>query len=150
MSKNRIFWHLVPRNPWIKIFFKILAVSLFLLNWPLTSCKVSEKLNERSPRYLKTDGQTDRRTDRRTDKGDYHGPHRVNPGSKIDTGAFLLQIKQKKVNMDKFLMYPQYLLIHGVSNLVIYRMTLLLLITIILSYWVYVNNLWQILFISHF
>ena len=44
-------------------FFKIPAVSLFLLYWPPTSCKVSEKINEWSLRYLKMDT--------RTDKGDY-------------------------------------------------------------------------------
>ena len=60
--------------------FKIASVSLFLLYWPLTSCKVSEKTNERFPRYLKTDGRT---TDHgRTNEGDYYGPNRVNPGSK--------------------------------------------------------------------
>ena len=64
-------------NPQIKIFFKIQAVSLFLLYGPATSCKISEKTNERSPRYLKTD----RRTDGQTDKGDYYGPQWVNPGS---------------------------------------------------------------------
>ena len=46
-------------NPRIKIFFKILAVSLSLFYGPPTSCKVSEKNNKHSPRYLKTDGQTD-------------------------------------------------------------------------------------------
>ena len=45
----------------------------------LTSCKKLEKTNELSPRYLKTD----RRTDERADKGDYYGPHRVKPGSKM-------------------------------------------------------------------
>ena len=55
--------HFFTINPQIKIFFKIPAVSLFLLYWPLTSYKVSEKTNERSPRYLKTDGQTDGPTD---------------------------------------------------------------------------------------
>ena len=55
MSKKPSFWHLIPLNPRIKIFFKIPVVSLFLLHWSLTSCKVSEKLNERSRR---TNGQT--------------------------------------------------------------------------------------------
>ena len=57
VSKNPNFWHQ------IKIFFKIPDLSLFLLYWPLTSSKVLEKLNERSPRYLKTDGRTNGRTD---------------------------------------------------------------------------------------
>ena len=35
----------------------------FLLYCPATSCKVSEKTNERSLRYLKTDGYTDGHTD---------------------------------------------------------------------------------------
>ena len=46
--------------------------------------QVSEKNNERSPRYLKTDEE---QTDQRTNKGDYHGPHRVNLGSKISKKA---------------------------------------------------------------
>ena len=29
MDKNHYFWHLLPLNPQIKIFFKIQAVSLF-------------------------------------------------------------------------------------------------------------------------
>ena len=33
-------------------------MSLFLLYWPLTSCKISEKTNERSLGYLKTNRQT--------------------------------------------------------------------------------------------
>ena len=53
----------IPLNFQIKIFFKISALSLFLLHWPLTSCKVSERTNERSQRYLKTDRRTDGRTD---------------------------------------------------------------------------------------
>ena len=56
------FWNLIPLNPWIKTFFKIPAVSVFLLYRPPTSCKVSGKTNERSLRYLKTDGRTNRRT----------------------------------------------------------------------------------------
>ena len=47
-------------NPHIRIFFKILAVSLSLLYWPLTSCKVSEKTNYLSPRYSKMDWRTDK------------------------------------------------------------------------------------------
>ena len=42
----------------------------------------SEKTNERSLRYLKTDQRTDHGP--RTDMGDYIGPSRVNPGFKID------------------------------------------------------------------
>ena len=73
------FRHLIPHSR-IKIFFKIPAVSLFLLYWPLTSCKVSEKTNERFPRYLKTDTWTHGHTD----MGDYNGPLWVNPGSKFE------------------------------------------------------------------
>ena len=60
-------------NPQIKIFFKIPAVSLFLHYWPPTSCRVSEKTNERSLEIYK-----DEQMDRQTDKGDYYGLHRVN------------------------------------------------------------------------
>ena len=56
-------------------FFKNRALSLLYPYGALTSCKKWKKTNERSPRYLKTDG--------RTDKGDYYGPHRVNPRSKM-------------------------------------------------------------------
>ena len=55
-----------------KIFFKNRALSLLYPYGALTSCKNLEKNNERSLRYLKTDGWT---TDRRTDHGrtDGHG-----------------------------------------------------------------------------
>ena len=93
-------------------FFKNRALSLLYPYGALTSCKKIEKTNERSLRCLKTDGpRTNGRTraitkdplgrnrgpklekslepsleifkDRRTDIGDYIGPPRVNPGSKI-------------------------------------------------------------------
>ena len=83
MPKNPTFWHLIPLNPWIKIlFFKNMAVSLFLLYWPLTSCIISEKTNERSLRYFKTDHGP--WTNERTEKGDYIGPCQVNLGSISD------------------------------------------------------------------
>ena len=66
MCKNPNFWHLLPLNPRIKIFFQNFGRVTFLINWPLTSCKSSEKSNEQSLRYLKTGGQTDGRTDQRT------------------------------------------------------------------------------------
>ena len=69
MSKNPNFWWLIPLNTWIKIFFKILAVSLSLLYWPLTSGTVSDKTNERFQRYLNMDGPTDQGMDRQTNKG---------------------------------------------------------------------------------
>ena len=50
-----------------KIFFQILALSLLHPYVALTSCKKLEITNERSLRYLKTDG----RTDGPIDKGDY-------------------------------------------------------------------------------
>ena len=63
-----------------RFFFKNRALSLLYPYGALTSCKKLEKTNERSLRYLKTDGRT---TDHgRTDKGDYYGPPRVYPGSK--------------------------------------------------------------------
>ena len=44
-----------PLSPWSpnKDFFKILTMSLSLLYWPLTWWKVSEKTNNRFPRYKK-------------------------------------------------------------------------------------------------
>ena len=42
-----------------RFFFKNWALSLLYPYVALTSCKVSEKLSERSPRYLKTDRLTD-------------------------------------------------------------------------------------------
>ena len=74
--KNKTFLTLNPR---IEIFFKNWAVSLFLLYYSLTSCKISEKSNEQSQRYLRTDGLTDGRAD----NGDYYGSDRVNAGSKM-------------------------------------------------------------------
>ena len=62
-----------------RFFFKNRALSLLYPYGALTSCKKLEKTNERSLRYLKTDG----RTNGRTDMGDYIGPPWVNPGSKI-------------------------------------------------------------------
>ena len=56
-------------------------MSLYLFYWPLTLCKVSEKTNEHSPKYLKTNGPwTDHA---RTNRGDYYGPYWVNPGSNV-------------------------------------------------------------------
>ena len=76
--KTRIFLYLIPLNPRIKTFFQNCGRVTFLLYWPTTSCKVSEKINDRSLRYLKTD----RLKAGQPDKGDYYGPQRVNPGSK--------------------------------------------------------------------
>ena len=59
-------------------FFKNRVLSLLYPCGAPTSCKISKKTNERPHRYLKTD----RQTDGQADKGDYYGPHRVNPGSK--------------------------------------------------------------------
>ena len=59
------FWHLIPLNPKIRIFFKISAMSLSLLYRSLTSCKISEKNNERST--ISKDGWTDQQTDPLTD-----------------------------------------------------------------------------------
>ena len=48
-----------PESPDKDFCSKIAAVSLFLLYEPPTSCKVSEKTNEPSLKYPKTDGLTD-------------------------------------------------------------------------------------------
>ena len=74
-SPKGVFPHLWPPG----FFFKNRALSLLYPYGALTSCKKLEKSLERSLRYSKTDGPTDQRTN----KVDYHGPHRVNPGSKI-------------------------------------------------------------------
>ena len=58
MSKNPNFRHLIHLNPQIKILFQNSGRSITLLDWPPTSCKVSEKTNELCPRYLKMDQQT--------------------------------------------------------------------------------------------
>ena len=44
------------------------------------------------------DGLTDGQTDKRTDKGDYHGPHRVNLGSKIKRRIFLETLQKQLKN----------------------------------------------------
>ena len=79
-QKNN-FWYLTPLNPRIKILFQNSSSATFFTLLTLTSCKVSEKSNEQFPRYLKTDWPTDQRTDQQANKGDYYGPHQVNPRS---------------------------------------------------------------------
>ena len=81
-----------------RFFFKNRALSLLYPYGALTSCKKLEKNNQRSLRYLKTDG----RTDRRTNKGDYHGPHRVNPGSKINFS--MIEMIKDSFNMFQLLL----------------------------------------------
>ena len=71
--QNGFFPHLWPPI----FFFKNQALSLLYHYGALTSCKKSEKINERSMKYLKTD----QLTNGPTDKGDYWGPPRVNPKS---------------------------------------------------------------------
>ena len=66
-----------PINPCIKIFSKNSGWVTFLLYWPLTLWKLSEKTIERSLRCL------DRLTNKLTDEGDKYRPHLVNTGSKI-------------------------------------------------------------------
>ena len=46
----------------VRIFVKNLAISLFLLYWCLTLCKISEKSYERFCRFCVTDQLTDRQT----------------------------------------------------------------------------------------
>ena len=60
-----------------KIFFQ--KMSLLYPYGTLTSCETSEKSNELSLRYLKTDGLTNRQTD----KHEHYGTHWVNPLSKM-------------------------------------------------------------------
>ena len=62
MSENSNFWHLIPLNPRIKIFFhNISSVTFFTLLTP-NFMQSFRKTNEQSPRSLKTDQRTDRRT----------------------------------------------------------------------------------------
>ena len=60
--QNTNFWHLIPLIPQNKICFQNSCRITFLLYGTLTSCKVSEKANERSLRYQRQ-GRTDRQTD---------------------------------------------------------------------------------------
>ena len=62
-----------------RFFFKNRAQSLLYPYGALTSCKVSEKTNERFLRYLKTEGYTETQSD----KGNLLRTLWVNPGSKI-------------------------------------------------------------------
>ena len=71
-------WRFVPICDPQDFFFENRALSLLYPYGALTSCKKLEKTNE-----IFKDGLTDGRTNRRTDKGYYHGPHQVNPGSKM-------------------------------------------------------------------
>ena len=77
--KTQIFDTWSPLIPGLRLFFKIPAMSLFSLYWPLTTRKVSEKTNERFLRYLKTEGHTETQSD----KGNLLRTLWVNPGSKI-------------------------------------------------------------------
>ena len=79
-SKMPQKWGFSPICDPPRFFFKNRALSLLYPYGALTSCKKLEKSLERSLRYLKTDGRTN---GPRTDMGDYIGPSRVNPGSKI-------------------------------------------------------------------
>ena len=56
------FSYYTPLIPRLR-FFLISAMPLYLLYRPLTSYKISEKNNEQSLRYLKTDQWTDELTD---------------------------------------------------------------------------------------
>ena len=65
-----------------RFFFKNRALSLLYPYGALTSGKKLEKSLEQSLRYFKTERpRTDQQT---TDMGDYIGPSRVNPWSKIE------------------------------------------------------------------
>ena len=68
---------------------------MFLLN---RNSLVSEKTEERSLRYLKTDKWTDhgRKDHGQTDKGDYKGPLRITQGSK-----WTMDRSYKELNVDK-------------------------------------------------
>ena len=57
-------WVFSPICDPLRFFFKNRALSLLYPYGALTSCKKFEKTNERSPRYLKTNGLTDRLSDR--------------------------------------------------------------------------------------
>ena len=62
MSKNPIFWQLIPLNS----FFKVPSVSLYLLYWPLPSCKTWQRSDDGGLQNF--DALADRRTDGLTDR----------------------------------------------------------------------------------
>ena len=82
-----------------RFFFKNRALSLLYPYGALTSCKKLEKSLERSLRYLKTDG--------RTDMGDYIGPSRVNPGSKMNSFKKKLKDLLKLISQLLIMILPQ-------------------------------------------
>ena len=77
MSKIPNFWHLIPLNPRIKIFFQnsghVTFFTLLTPNFMQSFRKIEWAVSEIFKDWL---------TDGLTDKGDYYGPHWVNPGSK--------------------------------------------------------------------
>ena len=68
MLKNPNFLHLIPLNPRIKIFFQIYSRVTFVYFIDLQLHAKFQKKNERSLRYLETDGRTGGHTNY---KGDY-------------------------------------------------------------------------------
>ena len=56
--KPKVFLHLILLNSLIRFSFKIMSMSVLYPYNTLTSFKISEKTNEQSLRYLKTDQQT--------------------------------------------------------------------------------------------
>ena len=63
--QNPKFWHLIPLNPGIKIFFKIPTMSFFYVIDPLLHAKFYKDLIMASYRTM---------MDRRTDEADYIEP----------------------------------------------------------------------------
>ena len=79
MSNNPDLWHLIPFNPWIKI-FKALTMPLFYFIDPQRYDKFQKNLMDSLWDIQRV---TDRQTDQWTNKDDSHGTHQVNTVSKI-------------------------------------------------------------------
>ena len=109
-SKMPQKWGFSPICDPPRFFFKNRALSLLYPYGALTSCKKLEKSLERSLRYLKTDGRTN---GPRTDMGDYIGPSRVNPGSKMNiiitpnSRWMPRKIQKNQKHTDRPYLYPE-------------------------------------------
>ena len=90
-------------NPRLRFFFKISALTHFLLYWHLPSCKISENTNERSLRYLKTDRP--RNTNRRTGRSD-NKIRKIMDNKKFLMSKIifvnLLLMKKRQLSLDSF------------------------------------------------
>ena len=108
-AKKPNFCQLIPLNTQIKIFFsKFRPCHFFYFIDPQLHAKFLKNLMSSLPRYLKTD----RPTDVLTKKGDYYGPHRVNPGTKINrvfqSNTYNFCFRLKMVHPTYYFPSPQF------------------------------------------